>query len=165
MPRSSPLFPGAAVLFSTSEREEERDARRVFLLSCISSCNLTRHLPFGHGPFVSSLPPPLFHPSFYTHPFSHTQTPILVAFCPPVASDSERGYTVISIRRNCLLICPPACQSAYSSTRLRACLPASVLPTAMPRSCPIHLLLNKRLLSSGHPSLCWPLFFVCQAQE
>lgn len=29
----------------------------------------------------------------------------------------------------------------------------------MPYSCPIHLLLNKRLLSSGHPSLCWPLFF------
>lgn len=124
--------------------------------------------------FSSALSPLLFFVLSSTNsptpPVSHTPPPILATdpyatFCPHVASDSERRYTVISIRRTCLLICPPACQSACSPACLCACLPASVPPTAMPYSCPIHLLLNKRLLSSGHPSLYWPLFFCGEAQE
>lgn len=145
----------------------------VFFFLASADVTWHRHLLFGHAALFLYLPPPLFFFLPSTTPptptVSHTPPPILVAdlsaaFCPHVASDSERHYTVISIRRTCLLICPPACQSACSPARLCACLPASVLPTAMPYSCPIHLALNKRLLSSGHPSFCWPLFFCGKAQ-
>lgn len=177
MPRSFPtlFFTGAALSVSTAETEGGKDARKVFLLlSCISNCNLTPPPPLwsrasrpfsSPSPFSYSLlqlpPPPLT-------PRHRPSSPLTgVSLSVPVLRQTRRGSiaTVISIRRTGLLICLPACQSACSPACLRACLPARALPTAMPYSCPIHLLLNKRLLSSGHPSLHWPLFLHGEAQE
>lgn len=165
MPQSSRLFTGAAVLFSFT-------IGGVFFFLASAAVTWHRNLLFGHGPLFSpsSSSPKLSHisPTLPSSPpiYRHLLVGDLSAtFCPHVASDSKRHYTVISIRRTCLLICPPACQSACLPARLHACLPANVLPTAMPYSCPIHLVLNKRLLSSGHPSLHWPLFFCGQTQE
>ena len=170
--QSFPLFTGApdSVLQRQKERAGEMQ-RGVFFFHAFAAVTWHHHLLFGHGPLIASLPP-LFHPCFPPPPPTllslQTRLPSLTgdlsaaAFCPHVASETQRRYTVISIRRSCLLICQAACRSACPSARLHACLAASVLPTAMPYSCPIHLVLDKRLLSWGHPSLCWPLYFVAR---
>lgn len=151
-------------------KEEKMQGRFLFLASATVTWH--RHLLFGPGPLLSSLPLALFRTPFYNYPhhLSHYRPSSRltgVSLSVPVLRQTRRGSiaTVISIRRTGLLICLPACQSACSPACLRTCLPARALPTAMPYSCPIHLLLNKRLLSSGHPSLHWPLFLHGEAQE
>lgn len=69
MPRSSSLWSGVAALFTAAETERKMQGG-FFLLSCISSCNLT--LPptlwTWSSHLVSSLLPPLFHPPFTLPP-------------------------------------------------------------------------------------------------
>lgn len=167
MPRSSPLVLLELQYYSLRAetdgergREGERDARRVFfLLSCISSCNSTQ--PTRQWAWSSHMCSPI--PPFYISPACPISLPpflvadLSAAFCPLVASHLEKHCTVISVS--------PAHLPASLPVSLLVRLPASVPPTAMPYSCPIHLVLNKRLLSSGHPSLCWPLYFCGEAQK
>lgn len=123
-----------------SGRGRERQMKkkeRGFSSVCISSHNLAPPPLLFFFPLVLSLPPSLAaDPS--------------AALCPSVASGCGRNWGVISIRGTCLLICPLACLPAW----LTVCLPVSPLPTAIPCSSPVHLLVNKRLCFSQdiHPS-------------
>lgn len=144
VPRFLPSFnwSGAIIVYCCDRRRErcKEGFSSTFLRQQLQLDTATSPLVAG---FLSFFLPLLF---FLPLKADHS-----VAFCPRVASDLERHCIVISIRRTCLFICLPV--------RLHACLPVGALPTVMPYSCPIHLLLNKRLLSSGHPLLHWLLFF------
>lgn len=104
-----------------TEREggRERDARRVFLLSCISSCNSTQPTP--QWAWSSHMCSPL--PPFYISPASPISLPpflvadLSAAFCPLVASHLEKHCTVISISPAHL----PASLPVSLLVRLSAC--------------------------------------------
>lgn len=144
-------------------RETQEGRSRFAFLCCISSCKLLLpHLIFSSPSSIS------FNKSSHSQFLWSHPGPAHLLSCPERCLLSSRFIRLWaappSNKHQQRPARSPSCQFANQPTQRpspHACLPATALPTAMADSCSIHLALNK----GCYPSLLWPLFLYCEAQE